>query len=83
MSGSWACAVFQDLRWFPLQWNPYLCTCYLSTAVEEFILVVLAVALFGRYWASQVVQFVVDNKAVVDVFKPGASWPQTSVHLVF
>ena len=27
----------------------------------------LAVALFGPQWADKVVQFVVDNKAVVDV----------------
>ena len=63
-SGSWGCAAFQHPHWFQLGWNPGLC--HLSIAVKELIPVVLAAALFGHQWASKVVQFVVDNKAVVD-----------------
>ena len=63
-SGSWGCA-FQDPRWLQLQWNHHLG--HLSIAVKELISVVLVAASFGHQWADKVVQFVVDNKAVVDV----------------
>ena len=45
--------------------EPYLC--HLSIEVKELIPVVLAAALFGHQWVGKVVQFVVDNKAVMDV----------------
>ena len=46
--------------------KPSLMSFTVSIAVKELISVVLAAALFGHQWMGKVVQFVVDNKAVVD-----------------
>ena len=79
-SGSWGCAAFQHPHWFQLGWNPRLCQ--LSIAVKELIPVVLAAALFGHQWAGKVVQFVVDNKAVVDVLNATFCSDTHMMHLI-
>ena len=66
-SGSWGCAAFQHPHWLQLPWTYRLS--HLNIAVKELIPVILAAACFGRQWAGKVVQFVVDNKAVVDVLQ--------------
>ena len=79
-SGSWGCAAFQHPHWFQLGWNPHLCQ--LSIAAKELIPVVLAAALFGHQWAGKVVQFVVDNKAVVDVLNATFCSDTHMMHLI-
>ena len=66
-SGSWDCGAFCQSRWFQLQWTPRLAP--LSIAVKEMIPVVIAAALFGHHWSGEIVEFVVDNAAVVAVLK--------------
>ena len=56
--------------------------CHLSIAVKELIPVVLAAALFGHQWAGKVVQFVVDNKAVVDVLNATFCSDTHMMHLI-
>ena len=50
--------------------------------VKELIAVVLVAALFGRCWAGKVVQFVVDNKAVVDVINATFCSDSYMMHLI-
>lgn len=58
-------------HWFQIQWSPQLSAC--SIEVLELIPAVVAAALYGKYWAGKVVQFVIDNQAVVDILKSGYS----------
>ena len=55
---------------------------YLSIAVKELIPVVLAAALFGPCWAGKVVQFAVDNKAVVEVINATFCSDSHMMHLI-
>lgn len=64
-SGSWGCGALWQLNWFNLPWSSHLQDC--SIAVKELVPVVIAAALYGSQWKGKVVQFVVDNTAVVEV----------------
>ena len=66
-SGSWGCGAYWGSQWFHLQWPSNLQTCPIAT--KELIPVVIAAAIFGRQWHGQLVQFSVDNMAVVHVLK--------------
>ena len=66
-SGNWGCRVFLDPKWFHLEWFSRLRS--LSIRVKEMCPVVLAAATFRQGWKGKVVQFVVDNEAVVEVIK--------------
>ena len=70
----------QHPQWLQLRWNP--CLYHLSITVKELISVVLAAALFGHQWVGRVVQFVVDNKAVVDVLKATFCSNTHMMHLI-
>ena len=50
--------------------------------MKELIPVVLAAALFGHQWAGKVVQFVVDNKAVMDVLNATFCNDTHMMHLI-
>ena len=50
--------------------------------MKELIPVVLAAALFGHQWVGKVVQFVVDNKAVVDVLNATFCSDTHMMHLI-
>ena len=54
----------------------------MSVAVKELISVVLAAATFGHPWSGKVVEFVVDNAAVVEVIKATYSKELYLVHLI-
>ena len=79
-SGSWGCAAVQDHLWLQLKWTPKLQ--HLSIAIKELIPVVLAAATFGNQWSGKVVQFVVDNSAVVEVVKSTYSKEPHMMHLI-
>ena len=79
-SGSWGRAAFQHPHWFQLGWNPRLC--HLSITVKELIPAILAATLFGHQWVGNVVQFVVDNKAVVDVLNATFYSDTHMMHLI-
>ena len=64
-SGSWGCGAYWGSHWFQLQWPPTLRE--FSIQIKEFIPLIVATVLFGCHWQSQVVQFQVDNQAVVEV----------------
>ena len=67
-------------RWFQIQWSPQQSVC--SIEVLELIPAVVAAALYGKYWAGKVVQFVIDNHAVVDILERGYSREDHLMHLV-
>ena len=79
-SGSWGCGAYQDPHWLQLKWTPRLQ--HLSIAIKELIPVVLAAATFGHQWSGKVVQFVVDNAAVVEVIKATYSKELHLMHLI-
>lgn len=79
-SGSWGCGAFLDPLWFHIEWPARLQP--LSIAVKELCPVVLAAAIFGQRWAGKVVQFVVDNEAVVEVIKATYSKDLHMMHLI-
>ena len=64
-SGSWGCGALWQLNWFNLPWSARLQDC--SIAVKELIPVVIAAAIYGSRWKGKIIQFVVDNMAVVEV----------------
>ena len=71
------CAAVVTPHWLQLCWTPRL-----SIAIKELIPVVLAAASFGNQWAGKVVQFVVDNKAVVDVLNSTFCSDTHLMHLI-
>ena len=64
-SGSWSCGALWNLHWFNFQWQDHLKEW--SIIVKELFPVVVAAALYGPQWRGKIVQFVVDNLAVVQV----------------
>jgi len=74
------CAAVVTPHWLQLCWTPRLS--HLSIAIKELIPVVLAAASFGNQWAGKVVQFVVDNKAVVDVLNSTFCSDTHLMHLI-
>ena len=78
-SGQWGCGAHCLPQWFVFEWTPRLIT--KSIQVKEMFPVVAA-ALFGRQWRGKVVQFIVDNKAVVDILKDGYSREPHLMHMV-
>ena len=79
-SGSWGCGAFQGPLWLQLQWTPKLQ--HLSIAIKELIPVVLAAATFGHQWSGKVVEFIVDNEAVVEVINATYSKDLHLMHLI-
>ena len=62
-SGSWGCGGYTATDWFQYKWLAHHCV--LSIASKELIPVVISAAIFGRRWSGKIVNFVVDNLAVV------------------
>lgn len=78
-SGSWGCGAVCGSSWFQLQWDSRLQA--LSIAIKEMIPVVLASAVFGRGWSGKIIQFHVDNKAVVDIINSTSTKNTHLMHL--
>ena len=79
---TWECGAFLDPIWFQLQWSVRLNP--ISIAVKEVFSVALAAAMFGHLRVGKVIviQFVVDNMAVVDVIKASHSNDLHMMHLI-
>ena len=63
-----------------VKWPPQLQET--SIQVKEMIPVVLAAALGGKYWGGKMVQFRVDNRAVVDIVNGLYSHEPHLMHLL-
>lgn len=79
-ASSWGCGAHWLPHWFFLQWPLRLQS--KSIQVLELIPVVITAAIFGKEWAGKTVQFVVDNKAVVDIIQSGYSKESHLMHLI-
>ena len=80
VSGSWGCGALWNLHWFNFQWPDHLKEW--SIAVKELFQVVVAAALYGPQWSGKIVQFVVDNLAVVQVLNSTYSSNNHLMHLI-
>ena len=79
-SGSWGCGAYWDEKWFNLQWPAQFLS--LNIATKELIPVVIAAVLFGSQWQGQLIQFTVDNMAVVHVLNATYSKDPHLMHLI-
>ena len=79
-SGSWGCGVCWGSYWLQLQWPS--CLQDVSITVKELIPVVLAAAIFGPQWTGKVIQFKIDNAAVVQVIETSYAQNAHLTHLL-
>ena len=79
-SGNWGCGAYWTSSWFQIKWTPRLQPC--SIQVKELIPVVVAAALYGKEWKGKVVEFVIDNMAVVEIVRSGYSREAHLMHLI-
>ena len=79
-SGSWGCGAYWDEKWFNLQWPAQFLS--LNIATKELIPVVIAAAVFGSQWHGQLIQFTVNNMAIVHVFNATYSKDPHLMHLI-
>ena len=79
-SGTWGCGAYSQSKWFQMRWTARLAP--LSIAVKELIPLVISAATLGRKWGGQIVEFLVDNSAVVDVLNATFSSDCHLMHLI-
>ena len=79
-SGSWGCGALWGFQWFHFKWpdqfRPF------SIAIKELIPVVVAAAVFGFKWKGHLIQFSVDNIAVVHILNTTYSKDAHLMHLI-
>ena len=79
-SGSWGCGAFWKSKWFHFPWPSSLQGLPITT--KELIPIVVATALFGHKWRGFMVEFKVDNMAMVHVLNNTYSKDQHLMHLI-
>ena len=79
-SGSWGCGAYWDFQWFHLKWPDHLQS--LPIAIKELTPVVIAAAIFGCQWRGQLIQFSIDNMAVVHILNSTYSKDDHIMHLI-
>ena len=79
-SGSWGCGAVHEDLWFQLQWPASWEA--VSIAPKELVPIIVAVVLWGPYWAGQWVCCLCDNAAVVAAVNKGAARDPTLAHLL-
>ena len=70
-SGSWGCAAFWDTYWFALPWEGAWEKVHIT--MKELLPIVLACAIWGKYWKGQRMVCHCDNAAVVTIINSGSS----------
>ena len=81
-SGSWGCGAFWNTRWLQLAWSDTACPPKTNIATRELIPIVMAAAMWGRFWEGQVVCCRCDNEAVVAVLTSRTSRDPDLMHLL-
>ena len=81
-SGSWGCGAVWGGQWLQLPWIEGSCSATASTAVKEFLPVVLACIVWGREWMSCTVCCHCDNEAVILVINSRYAWDPSLAHLL-
>ena len=80
MSGSWGCGAYSPSYWFQLEWS--LQAKDLSIAIKELFPVVISATLFGKRWSGSLIDFRVDNMAVVQVIQATYCKDSHLMHLI-
>ena len=81
-SGSWGCGAYWSTKWFQFAWASSGCSPDTNIATKELIPVVMAVAMWGRFWTGQVVSCRCYNEAVVSVINSRSSKDPSLMHLL-
>ena len=79
-SGPWGCGGFVEEHWFQFKWPEHHQA--MSIASKELFPVVVSAAIFGRCWSGRLVNFRVDNLAVVQVIQATYSRDAYLMHLI-
>ena len=79
-SGSWGCGAICNSHWLQCEWNGIWQA--ETIALKELLPIVLAVALWGRWWAESHILAMCDNMAVVDILKSHTSKHPKIMHLL-
>ena len=79
-SGGWGCGAYSGNSWFQLEWPPQAKD--FSIAIKELFPVVISAALFGKAWSGLLVEFRVDNIAVVQVLQSTYCKEPHLMHLI-
>ena len=79
-SGAWGCGALWSSKWIQFQWNSNFTA--ESIAVKELVPVVMAAAVWGHQWKGQVIPFVSNNEAVVQVLNAGHAREESLSHLL-
>lgn len=79
-SGRWGCAAFWDQRWFQLKWPSTTQDTHIT--LKELLPILLAAAVWRKYWHRLTVQARCDNSAVVVILNWGNSRDPDVMHLV-
>ena len=74
------CGAYSVSHWFQLKWPPQVE--HLSIATKELFSVVISAALFGKLWSGHLVDFKVDNLAVVQVIQATYCKDSHLMHLI-
>lgn len=79
-SGSFGCGAHSQSRWIQFRWptvtEPW------SIAVKEMVPIVMALMLWGKHWAGNVVLVQCDNMAIVEVLNSGIAKDSTLMHML-
>lgn len=80
-AGSWGCgAIVHSQGWFQVRWPE--AWSLIDIAVKEMVPVVIAAALWGRYWQGKHICFHSDNEAVVATLRSGTAKVPLLMHLL-
>ena len=79
-SGLWGCGGYVAKDWFQYKWLVHHQG--LSIASKELIPVVISAAIFGKQWSGKVLNFMVDNLAVVQLLQAIYSRDIHLMHLI-
>ena len=79
-SGNWGCGAFWLPHWFQIPWSVRFQ--HFSIQVKEMIPAVVAAAIYGKAWTGKMVEFKIDNQAVVDILMSGYSREPHLMHLM-
>ncbi len=77
-SGAWGCGASWASKWFQIEWNPSWRK--EGIAVKELLPIVMAIGLWGAYWAHARVKVWSDNMSVVAVLRSRTSKDTAIMH---
>ena len=70
-SGSWGCGAYFASHWLQYPWSPQTRDYHIT--IKELLPIVLAAAVWGKYWENKAILCRCDNEAVVHIVNTGTS----------